>query len=423
MAVDTFSTTQLVDHLFRHKAGQIVATLTRIFGPENIDLAEDVVQETLIKALQQWPYRGIPDNPSAWLTQVAKHHALDILRRESSLEDKQAAILQAFDTPAPPVDETIDAGLLGRLDDQLCLIFMCCHPAIPREAQVALTLKTLCGFGVSEIARAFLTQEPTIAQRLVRAKRKIRDEAISFEVPQGGELSQRLDAVLDTLYLMFNEGYSAHQGEALVRHDLCEETIRLMTLLVQHPAGAQPKSHALLALMLLQASRLPARVDAVGNILLLAEQDRTKWDQAMIQRGLHYLALSAEGETLTEYHLQAGIAACHATATSYDQTDWPRILDHYDSLVAMNHSPVVALNRAIALAMVDGPAAGIQAIEQIRTLPPLRQYYLLPATLADLYRQTGDLVLAAACYRDALALVGTEPERRFLHRKLAQCVS
>jgi len=260
-----------------------------------------------------------------------------------------------------------------------------------------------------------------MAQRLVRAKRKIRDENISLEFPAPVVLHKRLAAVLEVLYLLFNEGYNAHEGENLVRHELCAEAIRLTSLLVEHPVGDRPRAHALLALMLLQASRLPARVDGEGNLLLLAEQNRALWDRELIQRGLHYLEKSARGEELSEYHLQAGIAACHAVAPNDAATDWKNILGYYDGLMEINHSPVVALNRAVALAMIAGPQAGIKELERIGRLPQMQSYYLFPATLADFHRQSGEPEKAATHYQQALALAGTEPERRFLLRKRKEC--
>jgi RNA polymerase sigma-70 factor (ECF subfamily) len=397
----------------------VVATLTRIFGPQQLDLAEDVVQETLLKALRQWPYRGIPDNPSAWIMRVARNHALDILRRERALlgKQEQIAALAALTDPTTPA-EILDCELR---DDMLRMMFICCHPAIGREARVALTLKTLGGFGVPELARAFLTQESTIAQRLVRAKRTIRTQRLPFAVPDTADLPARLGSVLEVLYLLFNEGYSAHAGENLVRHDLCAEAIRLTSLLADHPAGDQPAVHALLALMLLQAARLPGRTNAAGDLLLLEEQDRALWDRALIGRGLQELERSAHGDELTEYHLQAGIAACHAIAPSYAATDWPRILADYDELTALSTSPVAMLNRAVALAMVVGPRAGLDALCRIGELPGMASYHLFHATHAELLRRTGDAASALQSYQRALDHVSTEPERRFLMRKIAEC--
>jgi RNA polymerase sigma-70 factor (ECF subfamily) len=409
----------LVDHLFRHQAGQMIATLVRIFGPRHIDLAEEVVQDALLKALQQWPYRGVPENPLAWLIQVAKNCALDLLRRENSLAEKSEEIIRAFAAQEELVNRRVETERsVEMLDDTLGLIFMACHPAIPREGRVALTLKTVGGFGTSEIARAFLAKEPTIAQRLVRAKRLIREEGVTFELPSGSEMSARLDSVLEVLYLLFNEGYAAHAGENLVRADLVEEAIRLCTLVIQHPATDLPKCHALLALMMFQSARLPARVGEGGELLLLAEQDRTLWDRRLIYIGYKHLDRSAEGDEFTEYHLQAAIAACHAAAASYDLTDWSEIVRLYDLLVALNPSPVVALNRAVAISKWRGPEAGIRAIEEISRHPALQHYYLLPATLGELWSEMGDLKRAADYYRQALNLPCSEPERRFLSKRL-----
>jgi RNA polymerase sigma-70 factor (ECF subfamily) len=408
---------QLVDHLFRYKAGQMVATLTRIFGVENLELAEDVVQETLIKALRQWPYRGVPENPGGWLMLVAKNHALDVIRREVNFQNKAALLVEPEKSGGVEEALSLDDPL-G--DDQLTMMFICCHPALSQESRVALTLKAVGGFGVPEIARAFLTSEATIAQRLVRAKRQIREGGVAFELPPSSELPERLNSVLSVLYLLFNEGYSAGQGEDLIRQELCAEAIRLGLLLATHPVGGGPKLHALLALMFLQASRLPARVDTQGDLLLLAEQDRSKWDGEMIQRGLHYLEQAMTGSELSAYHLEAGIAACHASAASYEITDWNSILFYYDELIALSPSPIIALNRAVAVAMVRGPRAGIVELEQIKDLPQLKSYYLLPATFGELYERSGQADKAMAFYREALALTANEAERRFLGRKVRE---
>lgn len=408
----------LVDHLFRHQAGQMIATLVRVFGPRHIDLAEEVVQEALVKALQLWSYRGIPDNPSAWLIQVAKNRALDRLRREASLQEKSEEIIRAFAAQEALVNQR--AGATNEaLDDSLAMIFMACHPAIAREARVALTLKTVGGFGTGEIARAFLAKEPTIAQRLVRAKRLIRDEDLTFELPSTKEMSARLDSVLEVVYLMFNEGYAAHSGENLVRADLCDEAIRLCSLVVQHPATNLPKSHALLSLMLFQAARLSARVGAGGELSLLAEQDRTLWDRRLMVMGFHHLDRSAAGSEFTEYHLQAAIASCHAAAMRYELTNWEQIVRLYDLLIELNPSPIIALNRAVAIAKHHGAEAAMREVEKIIEHPALQHYYLLPATLGELWQELGEAEKAADNLRQALRCPCSEPERRFLQRKLA----
>ncbi len=407
----------LVEHLFRHQAGQMISTLTRVFGSAHLDLAEEVVQDALLKALEQWPYRGIPENPVAWLVQVAKNRALDLLRRNTSFQAKTQELARAFDAQEAFANRRIESPD-ELLDDELSMMFMACHPLIARESRVALTLKTIGGFGVSEIARAFLAREATIAQRIVRAKRQIRDAGIQFEMPSPADLSSRLDSVLEVIYLLFNEGYAAHQGENLVRADMCQEAIRLCQLLVRHPATTLPKSHALLALLLLQAARLPARVGASGELFLLQDQDRTLWDRGLLYQGLWHLNQSAEGDELTEYHIQAAIAACHAAADNYETTDWQRIVELYDQLQAVNPSPIVALNRAVAISRSRGAEAGIQALEQISEHPALAHYYLLPATMGELWNEVGEPAKAADCFRQALTCSCSEPERRFLLRKL-----
>jgi RNA polymerase sigma factor (sigma-70 family) len=409
---------QLVDHLFHHQAGQLIATLTRIFGPQNLELAEDVLQETLVKALQQWSYHGVPNNPRAWLLRVARNHALDLLRREQRLHYDETIFERQVDPQGELAIEVLENELY---DDQLRMIFTCCHPALSREVQVTLTLKTLGGFGVAEIARAFLSSEATIAQRLVRAKRTLREQQIPFAVPEKHELPARLHAVLDVLYLLFNEGYSASQGEQLTANDLCTEAIRLVALLAAHQLGDQPQVHALHALMLLQASRLPTRIDAFGELVLLEEQDRSCWDHGLILRGLQALSRSASGSQLSSYHLQAGIAACHATAASYAATDWQRIVAQYDALIALDSSPVIALNRAVAIAMVHGPAAGLLELDKLALLPLMRSYTLFHATYGALSQRQGDLAQAIVSYRAALECTGNGAERRFLERQIAHC--
>jgi RNA polymerase sigma-70 factor (ECF subfamily) len=405
-----------VDHLFRRQSGRMVSTLTRIFGPHRLDLVEEVVQDALLKALELWPFQGIPGNPSAWLIQVAKNRALDAIRREASLAEKIPELARAFPSHAPPASH----GHNEFEDDQLFMMFLCCHPSLAQELRVALTLKTVAGFSAREIARAFLTHESTIAQRLVRGKRQIHDQHIEFEMPSGLGLSARLDSVLEVLYLLFNEGYSAHQGENLLRADLCEEAIRLARLLSSHPACAVPKTHALLALLLLHASRLPSRVNPEGDLFLLRDQDRTLWNRELMAEGMRHLDWSAAGDELTPYHLQAGIAAQHALASSYDATDWSGIFDQYDQLYQMDRNPVIALNRAIALSRWKGPRAGLDALAAIEHHPALAHYHLLPATLGELWSELGQPEKAVVYYESALACPCTEPERRLLEKRLAQ---
>lgn len=412
----------LVDHLFRHSAGQMVATLTRVFGAEHLSLAEEVVQDALITAMQQWALRGVPDNPRGWLFQVARNRALDQIRRETNLRSKEPEIINIFSergTPHPSNDEPRFAHELR--DDQLRMMLMCCHPAIPKESRIALTLKTVGGFSVDEIARAFLTKKEAIAQRLVRAKKLIREEGIPMELPSRTELPARLESLLDVLYLLFNEGYSAHAGDDLVRTDLCYEAIRLVRQLVDHPASTSPEAHALLALMLMQAARLPARIDSTGELATLEEQDRSLWDQAMLAEGLRAFGRSATGERLSAYHVEAAIASYYAIAPSFDETDWPAIVAQYDQLYELKKTPVVALNRAVAIAMADGPRAGLAAIDEVAGHPALRDYLPLPAILGELHLRAGDRERAAEHFSRALELPATLPEKRFLLRKLSAC--
>ncbi|HEV8618103.1 MAG TPA: sigma-70 family RNA polymerase sigma factor [Candidatus Udaeobacter sp.] len=418
---DPKEVSQLVEHLFRHEAGKMVATLTRIFGIEHWNLAEDVVQEALSRALQTWPYRGVPENPSAWIMRASRNLALDVIRREKVFHAKEAEITRLMERDGAAAEVAIFPEH-EVADDRLRMMFVCCHPVIPPEAQVALALKTLCGFSVTEISRAFLTTEAAIAKRLTRAKQKIQEAQVAFEVPAGDELARRLDSVLQSLYLLFNEGYKASSGEKLVREELCQEAIRLTELLAQHPAGDESKTHALLALMLLNAARVPAREDDKGNLLRLEEQDRTRWDQAMIARGMFHLRESAAGAEISEYHLQAGIAACHATAVDYEATDWARILSLYDRLIEFDDSPVVALNRAVAVANVHGPETGLQTVRAIRDREKLDSYYLFYAVMGELEMRLNNHQAASEEFRTAFELADTKSERAFLLKRLQRCV-
>ena len=411
--------TQVVEHFFRHESGKMISTLTRFFGIEHLTRAEDVVQETLARALQTWPYYGIPRNPAAWITQVAKNLALDLIRREKIFHNKEIEIARLIeqDSATATIDNTVFSEK-EITDDRLRMIFVCCHPMLPQEAHVALALKTLCGFSAGEIARAFLTSEAAIAKRLTRAKQKIRETRVPFEIPAGEELAQRLDGVLQTLYLLFNEGYKASAGEQLIREELCREAIRLSALLAEHPASNRPRTHALLALMLLNGARLPARLDQDGNILRLKEQNRSSWDQAMIARGLFHLMQSTAGDEISEYHLQAAIAASHCAAKDYESTDWPHILSLYDRLVEMNDSPIIVLNRAVAVANVHGPRAGIEAVEAIQNRQELNSYYLLYAVMGEFEADLNNKKAASNYFRKSLELTTIKSEQMFMAKKL-----
>jgi RNA polymerase sigma-70 factor (ECF subfamily) len=410
---------QLVDHLFRSRAGQMVAWLTHVFGPEHLELAEEVVQDSLVKALQQWPYRGVPDNPGAWLMRVARNGALDVLRRHSAFRERSADIIveltQRFDS-TEPAQWAVD-------DEELRMVFMCCHPSLPPDARVALSLKTVGGFSVTEIASAFLVSDATVSQRLVRAKRTLREREVGLDLPHGWDLRERLESVLEVIYLMFNEGYTAHAGDDLIRLDLCGEALRLGRLVADSSSVTAPAAHALVALMAFQAARLPARVDSEGGLILLEEQDRSLWDRRLIALGFYHLDRSAEGLEMTAYHVQAAIAAVHAGASSPDETRWPEILTLYDDLLALNPSPVIALNRAVALSRVAGIPEALAVIADLERDPALTNYYLLPSVKGRLLSDLGDRAGAAACYRAALALPCSEPERRFLRRRLSECAT
>jgi RNA polymerase sigma-70 factor (ECF subfamily) len=411
------SVPQLVEHLFRHESAKMVAILTRIFGIEHFGLAEDVVQEALARALQTWPFYGVPENPSAWIMRASRNLALDFVRRQKTFRDKEPEIIQTIERQLPESDQ-VALSDQEIADDRLRLMFVCCHPEIPSDAQVALALKILCGFGIGEIAHAFLTSEAAIAKRLTRAKQKIRESKIAFEIPDATQLPSRLDGVLQSLYLLFNEGYKASVGDQLVRKDICDEAIRLAELLVQHPAGNQPRSHAVLALMLFNNARTAARMDEHGNLLLLRDQDRTKWDQTMIARGMFHFAQSVAGGELSEYQLQAAITACHCVARDYASTDWKQILALYDRLLELDHSPVTALNRAVAVAEVHGPGVAIEGLKSIPNRSALELFYLYYSVLGDFEVRLGNWSAAANYLAKALDLAELDSEKTFLTKRL-----
>ena len=406
-----------VEHLFRHESGRIVSYLTRLLGPEHMDLAEEVVQEALLKALQSWSYSGIPSHPAAWLLQVARNSALDAVRHRKVATDKEPALvadLTSASRPPRPDDVTPDASLR---DDELRMIFMCCHPALSPDASVALSLKSIGGFSVREIARAFLADEATIAQRLVRAKRQIRDKGLSLDLPSGFDLRKRLDSVLDVIYLMFNEGYDAHQGEELIRQDLCFEALRL-TQLVAASSMSGPRVHALVALIALQTARLPARTDGMGDLILLDQQDRLRWDERLIGLGFHHFGRSMVGDEISPFHVEAAIAATHTRAAGMQETDWPLVLSLYDQLLRLKPSPVVALNRCVAVARVHGAQAALTELDRLDDEAALRSYHLLPAVRAQFLAELNRPQEALAAYQHALELACNAPERRFLQRKI-----
>ncbi len=405
-----------VAETFHLEYGRLVASVLRIV--RDIDAAQEIVQEAFEQALDHWPAHGMPDRPGAWLLTTARRRALDHLRRARRSGVRAEAL--AYEAALVAMDETpdvIDSAAIP--DDRLRLIFTCCHPGLPADSRVALTLRLVGGLSTGEIARAFLVPEPTIAQRLVRAKRTIRDRGLPYEVPEGAELSERLPAVLAVVYLIFNEGYAAHTGDTLLRYDLCEEALRLGHMLAEL-MPREPEVLALLALMELQASRAATRTDVDGNLVLLADQDRSRWDQARIARGLAILERAGPTKRAGPYQLQAAIAACHARAVSWEATDWTRIVAHYRALAEVAPSPVVELNRAAAIGLAQGPAAGLAALDAIDA-SALREYHLLPAARADFLRRLRRWAEAAAEYRRALALADNARERSFLAARLAAC--
>jgi RNA polymerase sigma-70 factor (ECF subfamily) len=410
-------TSKLVEHFFRHESGRLHGALLRRFGVENLALAEDVTQEALLRAMRLWSIGGIPANPSAWITQVAMNLARDAMRHRRMARAKEPGVIVHVEQWFPDLPAAGDGPEEIR-DDALRLLFVCSHPALAADAQVVLALKVLCGFSTGEIARAFFSSEAAIEKQLTRTKQRIREARIAFEIPSGPELNARLDGVLAALYLLFNEGYKASAGDQLLREDLCAEAIRLMTILVEHPAGDVPQAHALLALMLLTAARFPSRLDEHGALIRLDDQDRRKWNQTLIERGLVQLVAAASGTELTEYHLQAGIAAIHCTAADYASTDWARIVGHYDELYRLKPSPVVALNRAVAIAHLRGAQAGLDAIKAIAQRDRIELHYLFHAVVGELHWRLGEHRAAAESLRRALQLAHVGPEQDFLSRLL-----
>jgi RNA polymerase sigma-70 factor, ECF subfamily len=402
-----------VTRAFREDWGQIVATLIRLTG--DWDLAEECAQDAFAQALQRWPRDGVPRRPGAWLTTTARNRAVDRLRREAvgAVKLREAAMLSVPDGPGD------DAAGDGGPDDRLRLMFTCCHPALAFEAQVALTLRTLAGLTTAEIARSFLVSEDTMSKRLVRAKGKIRHAGIPFRVPPAHLLSERTASVLGVLYLLFNEGYAASAGADLVRQNLTAEAIRLARILAQMLPD-EPEAGGLLALLLLHDARRAARVDATGELVPLEDQDRSRWDASQIAEGTRLLEAALQRGRPGPYQVQAAIAACHATAAEAADTDWAQIAALYGQLVRLVPSAVVRLNRAVAVAMRDGPAAGLALVEQLERARELAGYHLLPATRADLLRRLGRTGEAVAAYREALELAPTEPERRYLARRLTE---
>jgi RNA polymerase sigma-70 factor (ECF subfamily) len=407
------SVQRIVDEVYRTESRRVLATLIRQLG--DFDIAEEAVHEAFIAAVEQWPSEGVPDNPRAWLVSTGRFKAIDALRRRSkydvSLEDVVEHVESIADTSSSEGNEGVE-------DDRLRLIFTCCHPALAAEAQVALTLREVCGLTTEEIARAHLISAPTVAQRIVRAKAKIRDARIPYEVPGRGELPERLESVLRVIYLVFNEGYLASSGDSLTRHDLSGEAIRIGKLLVE--LLPEPEAVGLLALMLLHESRRPSRTSASGELILLADQDRSMWNHAQIADAVKLVEAALTSQRFGPYTLQAAIAAVHAEAKSTQDTDWAQIVGLYEVLAGIDPSPVVELNRAVAVAMRDGPGAGLALIDSILEQGELRDYHLAHAARADFCRRLGRNAEARQSYMAALALTRQPSEQRFLQARLAE---
>jgi RNA polymerase sigma-70 factor, ECF subfamily len=416
-ATDTHSA---IDAVWRIESARIIAGLTRIV--RDVGLAEELAQDALVAALEQWPQSGIPDNPGAWLMAAAKNRAIDLWRRNKRLELKHAELgreLQAQQEMAVPNFEAALDDDIG--DDLLRLVFISCHPVLATEARVALTLRLLGGLTTDEIARAFLAPEPTIAQRIVRAKRTLADERVPFEVPRGSELASRLSSVLEVIYLIFNEGYSATAGDDWMRPGLCEDALRLGRILAEL-TPKEPEVHALVALMEIQASRSSARTDSSGGPILLLDQNRGMWDQLLIRRGLAALERAEKlGGARGPYALQAAIAACHARARTPQETDWPRIVGLYQELARLTPSPVVELNRAVAVAMASGPAAGLEIIDALVSEPSLKAYHLLPSVRGDFLFKLGRFAEARLEFERAASLTRNTRERNLLLGRAKAC--
>lgn len=412
---------KLTDHLFRHESGRMVAVLTRIFGFSNMELAEDVVQEAFAQALRDWTFK-IPDNPSAWLMTAAKNKAIDAIRRErykKTFAEETAILLQSEYTTAPVVESFFMPNEIK--DSQLRMIFACCHPALSDEDQIALTLKTCSGFSLDEVSSALLTNPETTKKRIQRAKKFIVEKKIKFDIPAGNELKNRLDRVMHCLYLLFNEGYNSSSKSDLIRKDLCEEALRLALMLTENELTHLPKTFALVALMTLLASRFESRLDESGEIILLEDQDRSKWDQGLIRIGLDYLDKAATGKDLSAYHLEAAIVAEHSMADSFSATNWRHILALYDTLIQVNPSPIGLLNRAIVIGKLEGAERAIAEIKTIREIDHfLKVNYLFPAVLGEMYRLVGNAIESRRYLEAALQLTHSETEKKLLRKKIVE---
>lgn len=411
----------LVEHLFRHESGKMVAVLSRILGLQNLEAAQDIVQDTLIKALHTWKSGNLPDNPAGWLYKTAKNKAIDLVRREHTfqkLAPDYAYILNSDFALSSAFHKVFMEDEIG--DSQLRMMFACCHPEIPIESQIALTLRTLGGLSTSEIASAFLTSEDTITKRIYRAKEKFRTEDIQMSVPQGEALPKRLEAVLKSIYLLFREGYHSSHPDQLIREDLCQEAMRLCFILTEHALTAKPSSHALMALMCFQASRLKARLDDNGHIVLIRYQDRGKWYKPLINKGFHYLESASEPFEVSTYHLEALIASLHASAKSFETTEWKMIYEFYTMLQKLEPNPIVAMNKAIAAAYAIGFE---HALKELNAISGLENHPAYLASLGEIYFELGELELAKVKFQSAVESTDSEPVKELFRSKIHNCLA
>ncbi|MDO5979346.1 RNA polymerase sigma factor [Flavivirga spongiicola] len=408
-----------IDHLFRYEYGKLVSVLTKTFGTSNIELAEDVVQEAMLEALNKWTYSGVPENPVGWIYRVAKFKAVNILNKEKYKRQYASNVvhhLQSEWTLEPALEHIFTDKEIA--DDQLRMIFTCCHPSISSDSQIALTLKTLCGFSIPEIAKAFLTNEENINKRLVRARKTIKDADIPFLVPVGKELEERLSNVLETIYLLFNEGYNSTSGDSMIRFELCEEAIRLAEIIASNPTIKSSNTYALLALMTFNTSRFNSRIDEFDNLLDLEHQERNKWDNELIKKGLYYLEFAATQDEVSIYHILATISAHHCTALTYESTDWIGILSLYDMLIEIDKSPIILLNRAVVLSKTGSPKKALKQLTKIKDNPAFRSYIPYYTTKAELHFQNNAPKMAIKTLNELLKLPFDEKFKPLINNKL-----
>jgi len=410
---------QVIAAITRAESGKLVSVLTRVFGPHNLGMAEDAVQDVLLKAIENWQEHGVPDNPSAWLYRATRNRAIDIIRknrRQQAFATDINTLLDSEYTTAVTLDDCFKETEIR--DDQLRMMFACCHSAISREGQISLILKTLSGLSVAQIARAFITKPDAIEKRLYRARIAFREHNLSLEIPEGIALQERLDNVLETIYLLFNEAHSASYHDSLTREDLAHDCIRLCSLLTEHSATNLPQTNALLGLLCFHTARLVSRVDVNGELLLMSEQDRSLWDKELIEKGVSHLERAAIGNEISRYHIEAAIAYEHCKARTYENTDWHTILAYYDLLARLMPTPVVLLNRAIAIRELQGPQVALDEIRKIPGIDYLQNYYLLHAILGELLSQTGKKESALGHYEKALQMAVSGAEQRFIQQRM-----